>query len=1068
MEEWLDSVACWRAQMRFPRSVRLYVFLALSTLHLLAQSPNGNINGLVSDPSSAAVVGAEVVAVNDVTGVQYTTKTNAEGIYVLPDLPPGPYRLQVSKIGFNTIIKPDIVLNVQDALSINFTLPIGAFHEIVTVKGGAPLVNTTDGSVSTVIDHDYVANMPLNGRSFQDLILLTPGVVTNTPQTASSVGESGEFSVNGQRTESNIYLVDGVAANTGIAPNDGGEVGPIGGVAAATAVGTTQALISVDALQEFRVQTSTYSAEYGRSPGGQFSFVTRSGTNVIHGTGFDYLRNNIFDANNWFNDYYAQPQSALRQNDFGGTLGGPLTVPALYNSANRTFFFVSYEGLRAVVPQPSTVNYVPDSILRQSVPPILQQVLNSYPQPTAGTPDLGGGMAEYIGTWSNPSSLDAYSVRFDHTLGNKLSLFFRFGDTPSRTSSRANSSNVGNPGTPSVVALFTTKARTYTLGATSLLSPRVSNEFRLNYSSYLAGSANTIDSFGGAQSVDLAGLQQLNSADPFQVVVGLYLFPYPAQLSQASYSALEKQWNLTDAVTLQLGRHRLKYGIDYRRLAPFFARGPQLYYFFFEEASVQSNNPDETLASTSLNGYPLYTNFSAFAQDEWKIGTRLDFSMGLRWDVNPAPSVTRGAYPYTVQGIDDLSTMLLAPQGTPLWRTTWWNLAPRLGMAYVARATPGYETVLRGGGGLFFDTGQQVGSSGLSGPGFSASTVGGSLFGEPTAFPAASPPVVTTPPIPPYTTTYAYPAHLQLPYTLEWNATVEQALAGSQTFSVAYVGSHAGRLLELSAIDAAAFNPNFTYLYLYRNGLTADYNSLQLQFKRRVTRGLTALAAYTWSHSIDYGSQNYDYQYFRGNSDFDVRQSFSAAFSYDLPGVHQSRVLDLVSRHWGLDGRFSARTSFPVTLQGNTTVDPATGQSYYGGLNLVAGQPLYTYGAQCAAVYGNGLPCPGGRAINPNAFSIPASGYGDAPRNFVRGFGAWQMNSAVRRDFFLTERFTLQFRAEAFNVFNHPNFGIVNSTFGTATFGQATATLNASLGTESSLYQMGGPRSMQFALKLTF
>ncbi len=1054
--------------MRFPRFVPVLVCITLNTFSLFAQSPNGNINGSVSDPSSAAVVGAEIIAVNDLTRVQYTTRTNNEGIYLLPDLPPGPYRLQISKVGFKTIIKPDIILNVQDALSINFTLPIGALHEIVTVEGGAPLVNMTDGSVSTVVDHSYVTNMPLNGRSFQDLILLTPGVLTNTPQQASSVGLSGEFNVNGQRTESNIYLVDGVEANTGIAPNGAGEVGPVGAVAAATAVGTTQALVSVDAMQEFRVQTSTYSAEFGRSPGGQFSIVTRSGTNDMHGMGFDYLRNNIFDANNWFNDYYSQPPSALRQNDFGGTLGGPVTIPGLYTGANRTFFFASYEGLRAVVPQPSTVNYVPDLTLRQSVPPVLQQVLNAYPQPTAGTPDLGNGMAEYIGTWSNPSSLDAYSIRLDHTLGNKLSLFFRFADTPSRASTRANSSNIGNPGTPSVVQSFATKARTYTLGATSLLSPRLSNEFRLNYSSYLAESDNSIDNFGGAQPVNLAQIQQLSSASPFQVVLGLYLFPYPAQLSQANYSALERQWNLTDALTLQLGRHQLKCGLDYRRLAPFFARGPQLYYFYFEEPSVQSNNPDEALASTYLNGYPLYTNFSAFAQDEWKIGTRLSLSMGLRWDVNPAPGVRHGADPYTVQGVNDLSTMVLAPQGTQLWKTTWWNIAPRLGAAYIIRTSPSHETVLRGGGGLFFDTGQQAGSSGLSGPGFSASTVGGSLFGNPIAFPMASPPVIVTPPIPPYTTTYAYPSHLQLPYTLEWNATVEQALGSAQTFSVAYVGSHAGRLLELSAINAAPFNPNFTYLYLYRNGLTADYNSLQLQFKRRVARGFTALAAYTWSHSIDYGSQNYDYQYFRGNSDFDVRHNFSAAFSYNLPGVGRDRVTDALFRHWGLDGRLSARTAFPVTLRGNTTVDPATGQSYYSGLNLVPGEPIYVYGSQCAAIYDNGLSCPGGKAINPNAFAIPTSGYGDAPRNSLRGFGAWQMNAAVRRDFFLSERLTLQFRAEAFNLFNHPNFGVVNSAFGAATFGQATATLNASLGTESSLYQMGGPRSAQFALKLTF
>ena len=264
--------------------VPLYVVLTLSTVHLLAQSPDGNINGLVSDPSSAAVVGAEVVAVNDVTGVQYTTKTNNDGIYVLPSLPPGPYRLQVSKIGFKTIIKPDIILNVQDALSINFTVPVGAVFEVLTVKGGAPLVNTESAAVSTVVDQTYVKNMPLNGRSFQDLILLTPGITTQTPQMSGAgntgLGLTGEFSVNGQRTESNYYSVDGVSANVGAAAGEPATfgAGTSGSIAASTALGTTQALVSSRVTsQEFRVQSSTYSAEYGRNPGGQFAFETKIG-----------------------------------------------------------------------------------------------------------------------------------------------------------------------------------------------------------------------------------------------------------------------------------------------------------------------------------------------------------------------------------------------------------------------------------------------------------------------------------------------------------------------------------------------------------------------------------------------------------------------------------------------------------------------------------------------------------------------------------------------------------------------------------------------------------------------
>src|SRR5438874_2632061 len=238
------------------------------------------------------------------------------------------------------------------------------------------MINTTDASVSTVVDQTYIQNMPLNGRSFQDLILLTPGVTTQTTQPTNSfsvgVGQTGEFSVNGQRTESNYYTVDGVSANVGIGANTGDNPlfysGASGSVGASTALGTTQALVSVDDLQEFRVQSSTYSAEYGRNPGGQFAFETKSGTNQWHGTAYDYLRNDFFDANDWFNDYLQVMQPPTRQNDFGGTFGGPIRIPHLYNGKDKTFFFVSYEGLRLIQPQAALTTFVPDLCMRGAGP----------------------------------------------------------------------------------------------------------------------------------------------------------------------------------------------------------------------------------------------------------------------------------------------------------------------------------------------------------------------------------------------------------------------------------------------------------------------------------------------------------------------------------------------------------------------------------------------------------------------------------------------------------------------------------------------------------------------------
>src|SRR6267142_3484852 len=258
---------------RFP--LHLFFLMLLFTRAAIGQSPNGTISGLVLDPSERAIAGAEVLVVNDATGVKYGGTTNGEGIYALPNLPPGPYRIQVSKIGFKTIIKPDVVLNVQSAVAINFTLPVGAISETLTVKGGAPLVNTESGSVSTVIDRSMVENLPLNGRTFNMLLQLTPGVVI--AQAASN--NQGQFSVAGQRTSANNFLIDGVSANFGVAPTVGLGTTGTGAAQAFGALGGTSSLISVEALQEFRIETSSFAPEFGHTPGGQVLLTTRGGTN---------------------------------------------------------------------------------------------------------------------------------------------------------------------------------------------------------------------------------------------------------------------------------------------------------------------------------------------------------------------------------------------------------------------------------------------------------------------------------------------------------------------------------------------------------------------------------------------------------------------------------------------------------------------------------------------------------------------------------------------------------------------------------------------------------------------
>jgi hypothetical protein len=392
-----------------------------------------------------------------------------------------------------------------------------------------------------------------------------------------------------------------------------------------------------------------------------------------------------------------------------------------------------------------------------------------------------------------------------------------------------------------------------------------------------------------------------------------------------------------------------------------------------------------------------------------------------------------------------------------LWRTSWYNFAPRLGIAWTARSRPETETIIRAGGGVFFDTDDELAALGYTGFGFTANSSASGLS-VPYTVSELTVPISTTPP---YTsgTIIAFPSHLQLPYTLEWNASIQQALGKSQAFTITYVGSNSRRLIGLQELSLASLNPNFGTIEYVASDSTSNYQALQVQFQRTVARGIQALASYTWSHSIDFGSSATELPLQRGNSDFDVRNNLQGGISWDLPTINSSKLANVLLNEWGLDARLNVRGSFPVTLEGSQVTDPATGNIVFGGLNLVAGEPIYVHGNQY----------PGGRAINSAAFTLPATGViGDAPRNFVRGFGAAQLNMAARREFHLHGALALQFRAETFNILNHPIFGYIDPTYTDLTFGQATKTLDGSLGTMASQYQQGGPRSMQFALKLRF
>ena len=315
------------------RRVAALVFLLLTPVPVLqAQSTNASLTGRITDPAKALVVDARITAISQTRNVPYETTSNESGEYRLANLSPDSYRLEIEKRGFKKLLKPNVILHVQDTVSIDFELTIGELSEVVSVKDGAPVLNTESATVSTVVDRSFVDRIPLNGRSFQTLIALTPGVVL----TATSQNDQGQFSVNGQRADANYFTVDGVSANFGVTGAPTLVQTASGALPAFSASGGTNSLVSVDATQEFRVQTSSFAPEFGRTPGGQISIATRSGTNAFHGTLFEYFRNDVLDARDWFVNFNRLPKPRTRQNDFGGVLGGPVRK-------DKTFFFFSYE-----------------------------------------------------------------------------------------------------------------------------------------------------------------------------------------------------------------------------------------------------------------------------------------------------------------------------------------------------------------------------------------------------------------------------------------------------------------------------------------------------------------------------------------------------------------------------------------------------------------------------------------------------------------------------------------------------------------------------------------------------
>jgi len=700
----------------------------------------------------------------------------------------------------------------------------------------------------------------------------------------------------------------------------------------------------------------------------------------------------------------------------------------------------------------------------------------------------------------------------DHAIRSKLNLFGRYAQTPSNNLRRQRNFLRGADA----------DYRALTVGAMISSTPRLNNDFRINYTRNKGGGSYRMDDFGGAVPITL---EQMISPYPSSGPGPIFSCFSFDSLTRTSYCLgdfagnYQRQLNIVDNVSWVKGGHQLKFGIDWRRLTPIY--GPPAYQLqstlissgffdvFFDPNQVdliKSGTLGRVSIGASQVAHPIFDNFSVYAQDTWKLSPRLTLDLGLRWEVNPPPSEANGVMPVLITGITgaDVSNATLAPPGTPFYSTIYTAFAPRVGVAYQLNQTTGRETIARGGFGVYYDLGSNMATAGFRGYPFDASTT---LLNVtlPLSTAQVQPPDfrAATLPLRPFINLSALNPDLKLPYTLQWSAALQQMLGKNQTVTLSYVAS-AGRKLtvtsNLNGVPSATVienqsntqiyrpNPNFNDIYFNRNRTTSDYHSLQAQYQSRLSRGLQALVNYTWSHAIDEASLDNDglNALERGSADFDVRHNFSAAVTYDFPKLSGAGSLAAlvmsIANGWSMTSVFYAYSGKPLNIvAGNTNL--LDGRQVLIHPDMVRGAPAWIDDSSA----------PGGRRINPDAFAYPPftlfepfrqlpgttvrlfSRPGALGRNSIRAPGIYQINMGVQRQFNLGERWTLQLKAEAFNVLNHPLFAGYDTFWSptSATFGVSRNTLSGpEFGTSpaglSSLYQLGGPRSMQLSLRLAF
>ncbi len=1063
--------------------------LVISTA-VWAQS-TGSIVGTVKDPSGAAVSSCQVQATAMDTKETRSAACNGSGYYVFPVLRPAPYSITISAPGFGVYTNNAALLQANQALTVNATLAVAAVSQNVTVQSAPTQVNTTNGTISTVIDGAQILDLPLNGRNVAQLTTLVAGAVTAPDARATqglTIPNDVTISTNGTRGNQISYRLDG-ANNTDELTN------------------VNAPFPFPDALQEYSVQTSNYSAEFGDSAGAVVNIVTKSGTNQFHGDAFEYIRNGAFNARN----YFASSVDTLKRNQFGGTLGGPVLFPH-YNGRNKTFFFAGYQGTRLVNTSNGNVAFVPTTLERQGnfsaspVAPIDPATGKPYPGDqlpyvSPVTQNLykyipnGGATGEIVFSLPDNENTNEIVARLDQMIGKKDQLtarYFRYGYAKQAAFPNNN-----------LFALTTGRSIPSTnaiLEWTHTFSPNLLNEARFNYQringqnvtpsgvpnatslgqhvnqdplpSTIEGIATNEWSLGAAWPVTWTR-NQFEGSDDLQWVHGRNTFAFGARVERDRYDNTNTFGQRPDSEFY--GDFT---GVDYADL------DLGLLNYFTQSAGQFIHNRT--------------THPSFYGQDTLHVKSNLTFNIGVRyepffpWDETQneiqafnvslfEAGVRSTVFPNAPPGLIFPGDKGFLNDGVGDDLT---NISPRLGFAWDVFGNG--KTSIHGGAGSFYEARQvMVANQVLIPAPFSYSLT----FIDQGTF--TNPYLGTTDPFP-YTnlgyknknfvfqsplTLYTYdqgPGKFQTPVSYNWNLTLEQQLTTNNLLRISYVGSHGSHGMETFNINPARPGPgslDSRRLYLgysaideIRHDVNSSYNALQVTLIRRATRNLTFSANYTWSKSIDdlpygaavnsaainpvlpiYVGRNF-HSFDRGPSDWDRTNVASLSYVWTLPSwTSGPAVARAVIDGWEVTGIVSAQSGDPLTVTAGGDFSQ-TGQR--SDRAVIVGPP---YGKQ--ACQGQPAPCVG--FLNPASFTSPAPGtFGNIIKGSFRGPSYFDWDAGVFRNFPIKQKLILQYRAEFFNVLNRTNFSDPNTDVTGGGFGQITGA--------------DDPRIGQMALMLSF